>query len=136
MGATSVRRNLFHHNLSRRPVSAAPPNPVAQGGSDASNLQSRMLKSSSAESMASTLRSGPVDNGEIVVRDKNGSYELDIPLPLATIGNEDGDEMDANEAGVGSGTAVAAPESTEETEVSGREKESTLSHLCFGCAGC
>ncbi|RJE21297.1 hypothetical protein PHISCL_06366 [Aspergillus sclerotialis] len=128
MGTTSVRRNLFHHHLSRRPISAAAPNPLAQDGSDASKFQPHMLKPSSAESVTSTLRCGPVDNGEIVVRDKNGSYELDIPALPPTIGSEDGDEMSGvNEARVGGGAAAAAAatDSTGETEISGQEKEST-----------
>ena len=139
MGTTSVRRNLFHHNLSRRPVSAVPPKPLAQGGSDASKFQPHMLKPSPAESVTSTLISGSVDNGEIVVRDKNGSYELDIPALPPTIGSEDGDEIaEVNEArvgGGGAGAAAAATNSTGETEISGQEKESTLiTPLTLVCA--
>lgn len=60
------------------------------------------------------------ENKEIVVRDKNGGYKLDVPaLPHALVG-EDGEELgelDADESG------EAAFDSS---ELSGREKESTL----------
>lgn len=55
-----VRRNLFHHHLSRRPTSA------------------------STSTTATTLFESPQDNSsDIVMRDKNGNYEVENPsLPV------------------------------------------------------
>ena len=55
--ATShVRRNLFHHHLSRRPTSA------------------------STSTTATTLFESPQDDSsDIVMRDKNGNYQVEIP---------------------------------------------------------
>ncbi|MCJ1302752.1 hypothetical protein MMC08_005556 [Hypocenomyce scalaris] len=53
---SNVRRNLFHHHLSRRPTSA------------------------STTTSASTLHESPQDNSsDIVMRDKNGNYQVEIP---------------------------------------------------------
>lgn len=66
-----------------------------------------------------------------MVKDKNGAYKLDIPvLSPVTVGGggEDGDEMDGFEdsqnGGAGSGATVV--DSTGETEIGGREKESAF----------
>lgn len=54
-----------------------------------------------------------MENKEIVVRDKNGSYKLEVPtLPPPLIG-EDGEELGELEA-----------EAFDSSELSGREKES------------
>ena len=54
---TNVRRNLFHHQLSRRPTSA------------------------STSMSGSTLQEPLPDNSsDIVVKDRNGNYQVDIPL--------------------------------------------------------
>ncbi|CAF9906338.1 hypothetical protein IMSHALPRED_004175 [Imshaugia aleurites] len=56
-GTSSVRRNLFHHSLSRRPTSA------------------------STSTSATTLQEGSQDeSSDIVVKDRNGNYEVQIPL--------------------------------------------------------
>ncbi|KAI9859353.1 MAG: hypothetical protein M1813_006690 [Trichoglossum hirsutum] len=56
-GAPGVRRNLFHHHLSRRPTT------------------------SSTSTSASTLPASPEDtSADIVIRDKNGNYQVEIPL--------------------------------------------------------
>lgn len=127
MGTTSVRRNLFHHNLSRRPASGPPANSATQGGSNGvSSLSSRILRSaSSSEAAASSLTAGPIDNGEIVVKEKNGSYKLDVPSLPPVLGSEDGDEMEGvEEGGPGGGSGSAAVDSAGDAEISGREKES------------
>lgn len=111
---SSVRRNLFSHNLSRRPVPAAP-NPLSQGPGDA--RQPRGEKAASSDSTASTLTSTPSDNGDIVVKDKNGGYELDIPV-LAPLGEEDG-QLSGVEGGGAAG--ATSTDSTGDTE-----KESML----------
>ncbi|RLL94520.1 hypothetical protein CFD26_103400 [Aspergillus turcosus] len=123
MGTTSVRRSLFHHNLSRRPVSATPGAMQSGRSNGASGLPSHMLQSSS-ESAGPSLSSGPLDNGDIVVRDKNGGYKLDIPVLPPAITNDNGDGMDGlDEGGTSGGTGSAAVDSASQTEISGREKE-------------
>ncbi|RMJ26736.1 hypothetical protein PHISP_02390 [Aspergillus sp. HF37] len=129
---SSVRRNLFSHNLSRRPVSAAP-NPLSQGPGDA--RQPRGEKAASSNSTTSTLTSTSSDNGDIVVKDKNGGYELDIPV-LAPLG----DEEDGQLSGVdeGGGAAATSTDSTGDTEkekieaslmeLMGRNRNRQLSH--------
>ncbi|KAL9135253.1 MAG: hypothetical protein Q9175_003554 [Cornicularia normoerica] len=53
---SSVRRNLFHHTLSRRPTSA------------------------STSTSATTLQEGSQDeSSEIVVKDCNGNYQVQVP---------------------------------------------------------
>lgn len=128
MGPASVRRNLFHQNLSRRPASAGPPNGnVPQGNNALSNRPSHRMKPTTSDSSSS--RSIKLsENREIVVRDKNGGYKLDVPsLPHALVG-EDGEELgdlDADESGE---TAF------DSSELSGREKES-MSISKFGVYG-
>lgn len=56
-GTSSVRRNLFHHTLSRRPTSA------------------------STSTSATTLQEGSQDeSSDIVVKDRNGNFEVQIPI--------------------------------------------------------
>lgn len=53
---SSVRRNLFHHHLSRRPTST------------------------STSTSATTLQESPQDDiSEIVIRDFNGDYQVQVP---------------------------------------------------------
>ncbi len=71
--ASNVRRNLFHHHLSRRPTSA------------------------STSTSATTLQASPEDNSaDIVIRDKNGNYQVELPL-LPAVGEEQGPEDEAKE---------------------------------------
>ncbi|KAI0532511.1 hypothetical protein GGR58DRAFT_177304 [Xylaria digitata] len=71
----AVRRNLFQSQLTRRPT----PTETRPGGSDAANLP---LTTSSSTNSAETLR---LDNdvlsetSEIVIRDKNGEFEIEDP---------------------------------------------------------
>ena len=112
-----TRRNLFQNHLSRRPVSTAAPSNGSSG------LSSQVLQSNAPESNSS-VSSGPADDGEIVVKDKNGSYKLDIPV-LPPMVNEDGDEMEGIEGGgAGNSTAATGADSTGQGEMSGREKDS------------
>lgn len=83
-GTSSVCRSLFHHTLSRRPTSA------------------------STSTSATTLQEGSQDeSSDIVVKDRNGNYQVQVPLlpPL--------DEDQAQE------------------EDSGNEKESTVGPLWY-----
>ncbi|KKK22456.1 hypothetical protein P175DRAFT_0534457 [Aspergillus ochraceoroseus IBT 24754] len=124
MGTSSVRRNLFHHHLSRRPVSAAPPN-APTSGPGMSGLSSQILQSTAPDS-SSSLSSGPVDNGEIVVKDKNGGYKLDIPVLPPLVG-EDGEEMEGIEGGGGTNSTAATEAG--QGEINGREKEKIEANL-------
>jgi hypothetical protein len=55
--SSGIRRNLFHHHLSRRPTT------------------------SSTSTSASTLQApSEQDTSDIVARDKNGDYEIGDPL--------------------------------------------------------
>ncbi|PWY83043.1 hypothetical protein BO70DRAFT_429100 [Aspergillus heteromorphus CBS 117.55] len=118
MGTTSVRRNLFHHHLSRRPGATGPAASSTQDNASngASGLPSHLPQSTSSDS-SSSLSSGPIDNGEIVVKDKNGSYKLDIPVLPPLVG-EDGDEMEGIE-----GSGAMAGNGSGQTGMSGSEKE-------------
>ncbi|KAJ5719591.1 hypothetical protein N7493_007169 [Penicillium malachiteum] len=89
MGSTSVRRNLFQQNLSRRPN----PVPSGQGTNGLSTRPANKLKHSSSDS-SMARNSRLAENKDIVVRDKNGGYKLDIPtLPRSSlVGN--GEELD------------------------------------------
>jgi hypothetical protein len=93
MNPSSVRRNLFHGNLSRRPASAGPPNGVIPPNPNGvSNRPSHRLKPTSSDSGPPARPFKTVENKDIVVRDKNGGYKLDIPtLPPALV--EDADEL-------------------------------------------
>ena len=55
--ATNVRRNLFHHQLSRRPTST------------------------STSTSGTTIQNAIHDNSaDIVVRDRNGKYDVQVPI--------------------------------------------------------
>lgn len=60
-----------------------------------------------------------------MVKDKNGSYKLDIPA-LPVIVGEDGEEIEGFDEGHNGGGPGSAVDSTGETELGGREKESML----------
>lgn len=91
------------------------------------NLQSSHPGSSETNS-SNNARSA--DNDEFVVKDKNGSYKLDIPVLPPVIVGENGEEIegfDDGQNGGGSGSTVV--DSAGETDLGGREKESTLLDL-------
>ncbi|KAE8388854.1 hypothetical protein BDV23DRAFT_158220 [Aspergillus alliaceus] len=123
---TTVRRNLFHHHhLSKRSVSVAPSNASAQGGTNGGlpGLSSHNMSSAPSEPSQSSS-SGMVDAGEIVVKDNNGTYKLDIPILPPVVG-EDEDEMEGiKEDGAARGSGATGADTTAQTEISGREKES------------
>lgn len=123
MNSNSVRRNLFHGNLSRRPASAGPPNgAMPPNPNGVSNRPSNRLKPTSSDS-GPQIRAHKAENKDIVVRDKNGAYKLEVPtLPPALVG-EDGEEL------------VEMEENFNPAELTGREKESMLSGTyVLGCA--
>ncbi|RAK96448.1 uncharacterized protein BO80DRAFT_468585 [Aspergillus ibericus CBS 121593] len=120
---SSVRRNLFHHHLSRRAGSTGPAGSSAPSSTSngASSLSTQILQSAPSDH-STAVSSGPIDNGEIVVKDKNGSYKLDIPVLPPLIG-EDGEEMEGIEdGGAGGGTSNGQA-------MSGREKEKMEANL-------
>jgi len=72
--SSNVRRNLFHHHLGRRATSA------------------------STSTSATTLQASPEDSSaDIVIRDKNGNYQVDIPLVPAPLGEDHGLDDDVKE---------------------------------------
>ncbi|KAL5047869.1 hypothetical protein BDW71DRAFT_36627 [Aspergillus fruticulosus] len=117
MGTTSVRRNLFQNHLSRHPVSTPGPNTGTSG------LSSQLMQSNAPESNSSNSV-GPMNDGEIVVKDKNGSFTLDIPVLPPIVGEED-DEMEGieTEGTGGEPTAVTRADPTGQGAMSGRGKE-------------
>ena len=100
MSSASVRRNLFHQNLSRRPAPVGPPTDTAPSGSSlVSNRPSNRLKPTVSDSSTSTRNARLGENRDIVVRDKNGAYKLDMPvLPRSTLTGDDGEELDELDA--------------------------------------
>ncbi|KAL1866409.1 hypothetical protein Plec18167_009077 [Paecilomyces lecythidis] len=125
----SVRRNLFHHHLSRRPASTASTPPIDEGHEIAG--RSHVARTASTAELAgpSSLGSGSVDNGDIVVKDKNGGYRLDIPVLSPMMTSEEGDEvpMEGVEEGRPSaGSGGTGVGSVSDTDISGREKEKIL----------
>ena len=71
IGAPNVRRNLFHHTLSRRPTSA------------------------STSTSATTLQENPQDESlDIVVKDRNGNYQVQVPL-LPPLDEDEAQEEDS-----------------------------------------
>lgn len=128
--APSVRRTLFNPrtNPIRRPASATPadnglPTDITTGMSGNSNLFGGSKITKSIPKIGPDLLS-PLDNGDIVDRDKNGCYKVDIPiLPPGLFGEEvDGGEL--MEGIEHSGGAEMVVE--EGGELGGRDKESTL----------
>lgn len=115
LNPSSVRRNLFHGNLSRRPASAGPPNGIAPPNPNGvSNRPSNRLKPTSSD-LGPQTRPLKTENKDIVVRDKNGGYKLEVPtLPPALVG-EDGEELVELEDG-----------GLDATELTGQEKESMI----------
>ena len=72
VGTSSVRRNLFNHTLSRRPTSA------------------------STSTSATTLQEGSPDESlDIVVKDRNGSYQVQVPL-LPPLDEDQAQEEDSS----------------------------------------
>lgn len=134
MAPTSVRRNLFHHHLSRRPASTTSSTPTIEEGHEVSARSHLSRTPSTAELAASSsLGAGPVDNGEIVIKDKNGGYRLDIPMLSPAMAGEEGEEArmegveEGRPSGGSGGTGVS---SVGDADISGREKESAL-HIIY-----
>lgn len=94
-GAAGVRRNLFQSQLTRRPTSTETTR--AGGGGPASAAATTSSTSASAEPMrldADVLS----ESSEIVVRDKNGEFEVeDPPTPPMDEPDDDAALDDAQE---------------------------------------
>ncbi|EED12513.1 conserved hypothetical protein [Talaromyces stipitatus ATCC 10500] len=127
-----TRRNLFPSHLSRRPAF----NPAQDSTSDADNTSSN---NDTKHHNAQDTDSGPMtpettntttalllNNGDIIARDKNGKFQLDIPiLPPIPLDEEDGeDDAEDEESGAmegieGDGTRPSGGSS----EVIGKDKD-------------
>jgi hypothetical protein len=72
------------------------------------------------------LSTAPLDNGDIVARDKNGGYKVDIPMLPPGMMGDDADEggMEGIEDGGQGGGAVGSGGGADDGEINGREKES------------
>ncbi|OOQ91455.1 hypothetical protein PEBR_00732 [Penicillium brasilianum] len=131
MSQPSVRRNLFHQTLSRRPASTGPPNSLSANTSTgpsigiqpSNNNTTNTLSSRSSHHRLKPTSSEtsrpikPTENREIVVRDKNGGYKLDVlSLPHGVVG-EDGEELGGLEAEEEGGEAAL------DVELNGRDKD-------------
>jgi hypothetical protein len=72
-----------------------------------------------------------VDNGDIVARDKNGNYKIDVPVLPPVVVGEDGEEVgmeDIEEGRPNAGPGTAGVNSSAmDTEFGGKDKES-MSH--------
>lgn len=125
MGPTSVRRNLFQQNLSRRPASTGPPNGIMPPNNNGiTNRPSHRLKPTASDSSSSTRSSKPAENKDIVVRDSSGSYKIDVPaLPRRTLAGDDGEELDEFDAEESGEAAFNS------SELHGREKDSMWTFL-------
>lgn len=125
MPSNSVRRNLFHHHLSRRPASTTSSAPTVNGSNTSVNGPSGLSRAPQLPS-TSLSSSQPSDNGDIVPRDKNGGYKVETPPMLPGMAGDDMEEgsgMEGIEAGTQNCGAVGEGEMTE------REKESMF-HIC------
>lgn len=72
-GTANVRRNLFHHQLSRRPTSAS--------------------TSTSGTTLQESLHD---DSSDIVAKDRNGNYQVQVPM-LPPLDNDQAQEDDVTE---------------------------------------
>ncbi|KAJ5246912.1 hypothetical protein N7468_001895 [Penicillium chermesinum] len=90
-------------------------------GTAISNRPMNRLKPAVSDSSSSSRSNRLAENREIVVRDKNGGYKLDMPtLPGNALVNEEGEELNENE--------------TEETELGFESSESETKKEKFEAA--
>lgn len=112
---TSIRRNLFHHHLNRRPPSSSTTTGAtsATGNNGVSTIRNVNLGSKAAADAAVTTTAD--NNTDIVVRDKNGGYRIDVPmLPPGIVGDD------------GNSPGIEGMDSAEvDGKISEREKDST-----------
>ena len=101
----NIRRNLFAQHVSRRVASGSSRSRMAEQASQGNDIvgggdgvgsagllrttSSTSLSSKSAPTTAVSLSTAPVDN-DIVARDRNGQYQVEVPvLPPSTDEGED-----------------------------------------------
>ncbi|KAJ5755272.1 hypothetical protein N7533_004815 [Penicillium manginii] len=104
MGPPTIRSSIFHQGLSRRPASTGPPNGnMPSGNNPLATRPSHSHRLKPTTSDTSSFRGIKIsENKEIVVRDKNGGYKLDVPaLPNGLVGEngEELGELDPDESG-------------------------------------
>ncbi|KAE8548595.1 hypothetical protein EYB25_008976 [Talaromyces marneffei] len=102
-----TRRNLFQSHLSRRPASNPPQpstsdsnNHPSTDNNDSNNDDDRDIQNPPHQSNLMTPETRPIntitpqtDSGDIIARDKNGKFQLDIPV-LPPVPLDEGDEED------------------------------------------
>ncbi|KZF21300.1 hypothetical protein L228DRAFT_249105 [Xylona heveae TC161] len=108
VSTAGVRRNLFNQHLSRRPPMTGPPNHSIASSSSGSNQVAGITLPSSIGSTASqhmgsdAMTSSAVatdSSSDIVVRDRNGNYQVQMPLVMFSGEGE----LGQGEGGLGSG---------------------------------
>ncbi|CRG88760.1 hypothetical protein PISL3812_05794 [Talaromyces islandicus] len=145
-----TRRNLFQSHLGRRPTPSAASTSASDSNSSNNNSaastsvpndalsdgsQSAAIPSTTSSRETSVLMSTSVDNsgGDIIARDKNGNFQLDIPVLPPLPPNEEADEetMDGIEEGRPSGGSGSsgANASGVDSEIGGRDKEKFEANL-------
>ncbi|KAK2761376.1 hypothetical protein FQN54_001898 [Arachnomyces sp. PD_36] len=108
-----IRRNLFHHHLSRRPPSSSTSTATTAAGNNSGSISSFNPGSKAVTTTTAHNTAPVVDNADIVVRDKNGGYRIDMPILPPEIAGDDGDDGD-----------LGGMDNTEgEGKISEREKE-------------
>ncbi|KAH8689681.1 hypothetical protein BGW36DRAFT_74689 [Talaromyces proteolyticus] len=144
-----TRRNLFQGHLNRRPPSATASASTSTSVSSNNSHQASALgpnnhipdnpkvtiSNTTSSSASSALIPAPSDTGsDIIARDKNGNFQLDIPVLPPVLLDEEADEeaMEGIEEGRpsgGSGSSVANGGSTVDSELVGRDKDKLEANL-------
>ncbi|KAF3483615.1 uncharacterized protein GIQ15_02939 [Arthroderma uncinatum] len=131
----SVRRTLFNSgstHTSRRPASttssstatdnhSSMPTDTATSSNGSSNALGGNRPSKSISKLGTSLSASSLDSGDIVARDKNGCYKVDIPILPPGVFGEEGEGGDSMEGIEHSGGAEMPIE--EGGELAGRDKE-------------
>ncbi|QKX60097.1 uncharacterized protein TRUGW13939_07239 [Talaromyces rugulosus] len=146
-----TRRNLFQSHLTRRPTPGAASTSTSVSHSSNNNStastsvpndalsdgasQSAAIQSTASSRETSVLMSTSTDNngGDIIARDKNGNFQLDIPVlpPLPPDEEADEETMEGIEEGRPSGGSGSsgANASGVDSEIGGRDKEKFEANL-------
>ncbi|TRX96192.1 hypothetical protein FHL15_002916 [Xylaria flabelliformis] len=95
-GTAGVRRNLFQSHLTRRPTPTESSRPGSGIGGTTSAATTTNSSSSNSVDMLRFESDAPCESSEIVIRDKNGEFEVgDPPTPPL---NDPGEEPALDDA--------------------------------------